>query len=254
VASDVFGNFVIQVLFESEQPVIISKLVQIIKPHMVDLSTKPYGCRVVQKAIESLSYEYKLLLTSALEGNIETCSINEHGNHVIQRCIHHLAPHDAPFIYNTIANKTRSLSKDKFGCRVVQKAIETRVGGEIAEPIKENIVIHALEFATDDCGNFVIQKLLREGSSTQIETVVDCFVPHLLSFSCQKVSSNVVETAIEVSPSLRLKKIKRQLLGLDKPLHSSPLVSLIRDRFGRYVVEKLVKVNSIRLYIAHSPV
>lgn len=218
-------------------------MVQILKPQMLELSTRPYGCRVVQKAIESLSYDQKLYLIESLHEHVELCALNEHGNHVLQRCLQYLKPEDNLFIYKAVAERTRSLSKDKFACRVVQKAIEEHYPMDYAEPIREHIVRHAVEFAFDESANFVVQKLLRHGTAERIETIVDSFMPHLVKLTCQKVSSNVVETALEVSTPLTTQRMKRKILGADLSDNTVQIASIIRDRFGRYVIEKLLKVT-----------
>lgn len=47
--TDVFGNYVIQKLFEHGNQVQKRILAEQMKNHVNDLSLQPYGCRVVQK-------------------------------------------------------------------------------------------------------------------------------------------------------------------------------------------------------------
>ena len=243
VASDVFGNFIIQVLLEAKNPNVDSKLVQIIKPHMVDLSTRPYGCRVVQRALETLSYDHKSFLALSLEGSVESCAHNEHGNHVLQRCLLQLNAQDVAFIFHSIAHKTRTMSKDKYACRVVQKAIDPRHPNALAAPVRRQIALYAVEFAFDEFANFVVQKLLWIEAPDIVDTIVERFIPYLMNMSCQKYPSNVVETALDVCSSDTAQRLKRCILGMDLPDNTPRLTSVIRDRFGRYVVEKLIKVK-----------
>jgi hypothetical protein len=50
-----------------------------------------YGCRVIQKALESISNEnqvsFLIEMARELEGNIVKCIEDQNGNHVIQKCI-----------------------------------------------------------------------------------------------------------------------------------------------------------------------
>ena len=243
IASDVFGNFIIQVLLESNNLVISRKLIEIIKSHMMDLSTRPYGCRVVQKAIETLPYDGKKYLAASLEGNVESCAHNEHGNHVLQRCLHHIQAQDIAFAYSTIADRTRTMSKDRYGCRVVQRAIENGDSGKLTDPIRRRIVTHAVEFASDEFANFVVQKLLLTGTPQTVERMAVSFMPHLRWLSCQKYPSNVVETLLSVCSLQTALRIKLIILGTEERHSDVPLTSLMRDRFGRYVLEKLIKVH-----------
>jgi len=60
--TDVFGNYVIQKFFEfgtSEQK---QMLAQRIRGHVMPLSLQMYGCRIVQKALESIPAEMQVLM------------------------------------------------------------------------------------------------------------------------------------------------------------------------------------------------
>ena len=61
--TDVFGNYVIQKFFEfgtSEQK---QMMAQRIRGHVMPLSLQMYGCRIVQKALESIPPEMQVLLS-----------------------------------------------------------------------------------------------------------------------------------------------------------------------------------------------
>lgn len=51
---DLFGNYVIQKFFEFGSDEQKLALVQKLQGHVLSLSTHTYGCRVIQKAIETL--------------------------------------------------------------------------------------------------------------------------------------------------------------------------------------------------------
>jgi len=68
--TDVFGNYVIQKFFEfgtSEQK---QMLAQRIRGHVMPLSLQMYGCRIVQKALESIPSEMQVLLVCVCLLNI----------------------------------------------------------------------------------------------------------------------------------------------------------------------------------------
>jgi mRNA-binding protein PUF3 len=54
--TDVFGNYVIQKLFEHGNQTQKKALANQMKGHMLALSTQPYGCRVVQKVRQPWQY------------------------------------------------------------------------------------------------------------------------------------------------------------------------------------------------------
>ena len=55
--TDVFGNYVIQKFLEYGTPAQRTELVKAIEGHVLSLSLQMYGCRVIQKALESVSDE-----------------------------------------------------------------------------------------------------------------------------------------------------------------------------------------------------
>lgn len=52
--TDVFGNYVIQKFFEFGSPDQKQTLAQRVRGHVLPLALQMYGCRVIQKALESI--------------------------------------------------------------------------------------------------------------------------------------------------------------------------------------------------------
>jgi len=77
--TDVFGNYVIQKFFEfgtSEQK---QMLAQRIRGHVMPLSLQMYGCRIVQKALESIPSEMQVPLSV----DVYTFAQCQHGSQMI---------------------------------------------------------------------------------------------------------------------------------------------------------------------------
>ena len=55
--TDVFGNYVIQKFFEFGTPEQKVAFAQRLRGHVLSLALQMYGCRVIQKAMESISTE-----------------------------------------------------------------------------------------------------------------------------------------------------------------------------------------------------
>lgn len=62
--TDVFGNYVIQKLFEHGNQVQKRVLAEQMKNHVMELSMQMYGCRVVQKVCSSFEHYTGFLLTN----------------------------------------------------------------------------------------------------------------------------------------------------------------------------------------------
>ena len=65
-----------------------------------------YGCRVIQKALESISNEnqvsFLIEMARELEGNIVKCIEDQNANHVIQKCIECCDPKAIDFIVSDV--------------------------------------------------------------------------------------------------------------------------------------------------------
>ena len=57
-----------------------------------------YGCRVIQKAIESVNLETQISIMKELDGFVLKCVNDQNGNHVVQKCIEFVPPEHLQFI------------------------------------------------------------------------------------------------------------------------------------------------------------
>lgn len=65
---------------------------------MLSLSLQMYGCRVIQKAIESVPLEMQISIVKELDGCVLKCVKDQNGNHVVQKCIECVPPDRLQFI------------------------------------------------------------------------------------------------------------------------------------------------------------
>lgn len=61
--TDVFGNYVIQKFFEFGTPDQKQTLAQRVRGHVLPLALQMYGCRVIQKALESIPSDMQVRWT-----------------------------------------------------------------------------------------------------------------------------------------------------------------------------------------------
>ncbi|PIO69356.1 RNA binding repeat protein, Pumilio-family [Teladorsagia circumcincta] len=125
---DVFGNFFIQCAVQNataqEQRWITSHLFGKLYP----MCMNRYSCRVIQKVIECLPEEMKGLLMLELHNkNLVDLCTDQNANHVIQKIMTTFSFVHWQFIVEQfIRNKNElfCVAENKYGCRVVQLAIE----------------------------------------------------------------------------------------------------------------------------------
>lgn len=63
-----------------------------------ELSLHVYGCRVIQKAIETFDETIQLNIMKQLKDSVLECVKDQNGNHVVQKCIERVPPQHLQFI------------------------------------------------------------------------------------------------------------------------------------------------------------
>merc|ERR550537_1928181 len=83
-----------------------------------------YGCRVVQKALETSSIHTQVLLSNEIHGIVIKCVEDMNGNHVIQKCIERMPPEKVQFVVEAFKTQVQRMAMHCYGCRVIQRLIE----------------------------------------------------------------------------------------------------------------------------------
>ncbi|KAL2164138.1 hypothetical protein VTH06DRAFT_3352 [Thermothelomyces fergusii] len=234
---DVFGNYVMQKLFEYGDQVQKKVLASAMKGKVVDLSMQTYACRVVQKALEHVLVEQQTELVKELESDLVKVAKDAHGNHVIQQAIVLVPREHIDFIMTGFKGRVCELASHQYGCRVIQRILEH---GTEADKAAMMVELHnsAPSLVTDMYGNYVIQHVLEKGRPEDRAKMIGVVMPQLLMLSRHKNASNVVEKCIMLGTPEEQRTIRDKLMG-EEP--NSPLFQLMKDQFGNYVIQKLVK-------------
>lgn len=141
-----------------------------------------YGCRVIQKALESIPPEQQQEIVRELDGHVLKCVKDQNGNHVVQKCIECVDPnalqvtHANPpiarrisindsmffqFIISSFSSQVYNLSTHPYGCRVIQRILEHCTPDQTS-PILAELHQHTDQLIQDQFGNYVIQHVLGE--------------------------------------------------------------------------------------------
>jgi hypothetical protein len=248
LAKDVFGNFVVQKLFEKgdlEQKAALNTKVQ---GSVMDLACHKYACRVMQKAVECLGEDQQLKIAEELKGNVVACIENLHGNHVIQKCIAHMKPENLSFIIDPVSESVDFVCTHMYGCRIAQRLLERCQAHHLEKLIQSLIPSAVGKLAKDKHGNYVIQCLLAHGTTIDKQRIIEVITTDIVNYCKNKISSNVVEKCFEVScreaDAQDLRDQRRTLLNKllgETDNEQSPLVQIMNDKFGNYIVQSLIK-------------
>ncbi|GAA86319.1 mRNA binding protein Pumilio 2 [Aspergillus luchuensis IFO 4308] len=236
--TDVFGNYVVQKLFEHGNQTQKKILANQMKGHILSLSTQMYGCRVVQKALEHILTDQQASMVKELESHVLRCVRDQNGNHVIQKAIERVPSQYVQFIINAFKGQVDRLATHPYGCRVIQRMLE-----HCEEVDRESILgeLHACtsKLITDQFGNYVIQHVIENGEDKDRSRMIVVVMSQLLTYSKHKFASNVVEKSIEYGEESQRRQMISTLTSVNER-GDSPLISLMRDQYGNYVIQKIL--------------
>ncbi|KEF61182.1 uncharacterized protein A1O9_02747 [Exophiala aquamarina CBS 119918] len=238
--TDVFGNYVIQKMFEhgnqSQKKVLANQM----KGHVWTLSMQMYGCRVVQKAFEYVLTDQQASLVKELDGpNSQILKIvrDQNGNHVVQKAIERIPGEHIQFIVDAHRGQMMKMSTHQYGCRVVQRMLE-HCQPKVKRVILDELLQNIQPLILDSYGNYVVQHIIQSGEPQDRRFVVNIVIKQLLVFSKHKFASNIVEKSIDFADQDQRIEILRQLTTPDE-MGSTPVLGLMRDQFGNYVLQKV---------------
>ncbi|XP_026147323.1 pumilio homolog 2 isoform X5 [Carassius auratus] len=238
--TDVFGNYVIQKFFEFGSADQKLALATRIRGHVLPLALQMYGCRVIQKALESISSDHQVIsdIVRELDGHVLKCVKDQNGNHVVQKCIECVQPQALQFIIDAFQGQVFVLSTHPYGCRVIQRILE-HCTQEQTLPILEELHQHSEQLGQDQYGNYVIQHVLEHGRPEDKSKIVAEVRGKVLALSQHKFASNVVEKCvIHSSRAERALLIDEVCCQKDGP-HSA-LYTMMKDQYANYVVQRMI--------------
>ncbi|OBZ75114.1 Pumilio 2 [Grifola frondosa] len=236
---DVFGNYVIQKLFEHGTQVQKTMLANTMEGHILPLSLQMYGCRVVQKAVEFVLPEQQSAFVKELESSVLRCVKDANGNHVLQKLIERVAPERLGFI-NAFRGNVYELSTHPYGCRVLQRCFE-HLPEEQIRPLLDELHKYIINLMQDQFGNYVVQFVLEHGKPQDRTVIISKLRGQMLNMARHKFASNVCEKAlIMADPESRRLLIEEIMTPKQDGL--SPIMTMMKDQYANYVLQRALSV------------
>ncbi|KAG9048683.1 mRNA binding protein puf3 [Tulasnella sp. UAMH 9824] len=237
--TDVFGNYVIQKLFEYGTKQQKDMLISTMTGHILALSLQMYGCRVVQKALEHIPPEQQSIFVNEIEGQVMKCVKDANGNHVIQKLIERVVPDRLSFI-GAFKGNVHDLSTHPYGCRVLQRCFE-HLAPEQTRPLLDELHRYTNNLMQDQFGNYVIQFVLEHGAVEDRHAIISSLSGHMLNMARHKFASNVCEKALVTSDSANRRVLISEILST-RPDGQNVIVIMMKDQYANYVLQRALTV------------
>ncbi|KAJ6502502.1 armadillo-type protein [Mycena sanguinolenta] len=239
---DVFGNYVIQKLFEHGSQSQKTALANAMEGNVVYLSCNLYGCRVVQMAIQSILSEQQASFIRELEPHVMRCVKDSNGNHVIQKIIERVSPDRLAFV-SSFSGHVFELATHPSGCRVLQRCLQHLPEAQTRPLLDELLSDRVPLVMQDQFGNYVIQCILQSGRTEDKASIIAQLRGRLLFMARHKSASNVCEKALtNAEPEDRRALIEEIMAPPAKPEAPTPIVLLMKDQYGNYVLQRALGV------------
>jgi len=164
------------------------------------MSVEPFGCRVVQAALDHATTAEKECMVAELRGHVRVAIASPHANFVLQRAIEVLPVNFTSFVSAELTGVAGEVAKHRFGCRVLSRLIEHHSGGSAA-PQPTNDVIDELLLEADQLINHnfarhVLELILEHGRDTHKQKIAEVIRNNLFLYAKNRNASYVVEKAL----------------------------------------------------------
>ncbi|KAL0287813.1 UNVERIFIED_CONTAM: Pumilio6, chloroplastic [Sesamum angustifolium] len=250
--TDVFGNYVIQKLFEYGSPEERKDLANQLEGQILPLSLQMYGCRVVQKAVEVIDIEQKARLVRELDGHVMRCVRDQNGNHVIQKCIESIPTDKIHFIISSFRGQAALSThpmvvvsyslKISFVWGVWKRVLEHCKDKSQTQFIVDEILDSVYSLAQDQYGNYVTQHVLETGKPDERSKIIEKLSGSVAELCLHKFASNVVERCLEYSDSASRAILVKEIIGDGD--NDDNLLIMMKDQYANYVIQKILQICS----------
>jgi hypothetical protein len=201
LSRDRYGNFLVQRCLEACSPENHGVICNALQGHIVELSTHPFACHVIQKAFDLVPEEYKASMVHELLRRIPETLMDKNGSHVWQKLLEirwaDAPPQIARYLTNSLRHSWNAVAKEETGSLVVQNIFENCLEDEKRECIDE-ILADLEDIAKGQWGNWVVQHLIENGSPADQQFVLRQVLRNAFRYSIGQYSSKVIEKCIKV--------------------------------------------------------
>ena len=235
IMKNIYGNYFFQQLIKGTQGIIISKIISYISDEFVNISKDPSGTFSIQALLNEISSikEEQLILMCIQNHELEM-AFDKNATYVLQKIILLFPDIHRVCLNEIILNNFKDLCMDSNGICLIKNFIKTNTllsnRKRIIEEISNNFVV----LADNPYGNYGIQYIMDNWNRNEFKDFIKKIMENIYKLSILQFSSNVVEKAIEKIDDESREKMIRKLC------FESNFINLLKNKFGRFVLQKAI--------------
>ncbi|KAK1647628.1 hypothetical protein QYE76_065433 [Lolium multiflorum] len=177
---DQHANHAIQKSIEFVPPQHIQFVYRSLRGKVKMLSSHPFGCHVIQKALEFCrDPQMKQALVTEILESVNELSVDPYGNYVVQYIVEHGEPREREIIVLKFDGRVLQMSHEKHSSNVIEKCLihgsymdRKRIIVEIFCAAGGTTADHLLGMIVHEYANYVIQRMLEVSREWQVDVIV----------------------------------------------------------------------------------
>lgn len=181
------------------------------------MSLEPFGCRVLQSALDVANIAAKEILVCEFHGNVRLMVSSPHANFVIQKVIEVFPVHIASFVAEELATFAVDVAQHRFGCRVLSRLVEHHLGSNVAYPAANDIIDELLsavdQLIRHNFARHVLELILEHGSEHHKQRIASAIRNNAFFYAKNRCASYVIEKALIFCSEPDKRAIASELLG-----------------------------------------
>ena len=237
IMKDKNGNYLCSDLFKSSTPSQRIEILQEIFPKFDDLSIHEYATHPIQTLIElAHTTEEIALITSSLSTHtkIIKVSLNPNGSYVIQKIISNIQEEKRQNFNMYLLSIIPLLSQDMYGVCTSKKFVSFTHSPLLVQGMITMITNNFFAIAQNQYGNYLIQYILELWwNKNELCYIKQIIAKYFYQFSINQYASHISESYIKM-----LSESERKIF-LSVLLHNGMYFTLLKDKYGVYVMNKL---------------
>lgn len=216
------------------------------------LATDQFGCRFLQKKLESPSKAESDAVRDLMFKQIKPFFLNlilhPFGNYLIQKLCEYLTTEQKTILLNSIYPNVFKISINQYGTRSLQKIIDTidneyQIDLIVSGFMPNYTSISQIVLLINDLnGNHVIQKCIFKFPSSKFDFIINALVDgeNIVTISTHKHGCCVLQKLLSVCTLGQVFKISVMIIKF--------LPNLINDQFGNYIIQFLLDIKELDFY------